>query len=400
VRRILGIACFQALVVSVAATAFAAPGPLTLNYSSVGYLHIGRVLDIPIAGGPVPCAGSAMSGCVAGQAPANQPNPAFGTVMVTGSSPATFTIAASQGTLVPNLSTVAFPANPTAIQLSTSIGAIGPKATNTTDPGAPTGFTRVFSSQAWMREPGRMAAQFSWCPGGPNPACAAPGLGAIPQRIVYTPTTNAFGGTASNVGSGSGTLSVIIGTTQGVPLVVNGPLVVASTAAAVDGRFYSATSTLMLGTAPIYVGYVTNTPCTVSLPPTPQGCGQIVALGPTAPTPFPPQTNYNYGFPLTTGAVTVSKTGTNQGTPTTTVLTGAGSDSRTPLGRGQITLVAGGSINRVIPAVGVSQNTMRFATTVLTLVDPPSSPSMGPMGLATGATLMLLAAGYAFRRRL
>jgi len=380
-------------------SASAAPGPTTYNFSSVTYVHIGEVFDVPIAGGPVACTGSAMTGCVAGQKPSMSPPPAAGTVMAMGSSPATFTLQSYVGTLVPTQSTVAFPNNPTAIQLATAIGAVGPVASNMTDTPA-SGYTRIMRPNAWMDQPGRMAADFSWCPGGPNPNCIAANLGALPQRVRYVTNPNAFGGTASNLANGTGALSIIIGTTQGVPLVVNAPLSLPTTHAQVDGRFYSATSTLMIGSGLIHIGYMTNTPCTASLPPTPQGCGQIASLGPVAPTPFPPQTNYNYGFPLTTAFVSLQKTGTNQGTPTTTTLTAAGTDSRTPLGRGQITLVAGGSINRQIPALGVSQDGMRMTVSVYTIVDPPSSPALGPAGLATGATLILLAGGYAFRRRL
>ena len=69
-------------------------------------------------------------------------------------------------------------------------------------------------------------------------------------------------------------------------------------------------------------------------------------------------------------------------------------DARTSLGAGNIQLVAGGSGHRV--NVGRSFINIDFVRMSLSQRTPSSSPT----GLAAGALLILLAVGYAVRRRL
>ena len=76
-----------------------------------------------------------------------------------------------------------------------------------------------------------------------------------------------------------------------------------------------------------------------------------------------------------------------------------GYDNRTALGAGKITLVAGGTTHRMANATANPQNYGAFDIVNLTIGQTPV-PAMSPMGLATAAVLMMLAVGYAFRRRL
>ena len=100
-----------------------------------------------------------------------------------------------------------------------------------------------------------------------------------------------------------------------------------------------------------------------------------------------------YGFANTTGTVIAQQTTGSDGQDFFTVM---GSDTRTPLGAGNISVVAGGLL---------SQNTRAGAETAasfqkLTLTLAPPIPSLSPAGLAAAAALVLLAAGYALRRKL
>ena len=108
-------------------------------------------------------------------------------------------------------------------------------------------------------------------------------------------------------------------------------------------------------------------------------------------------------MPWTTGTVKVSNTGMNGTKPETTVLSAMGYDNRTALGAGKITLVAGGTTHRMTKATaGSAANPQNYsALDVVNLnIGQSAVPAMSPMGLATAAVLMMLAVGYAFRRRL
>jgi len=72
-----------------------------------------------------------------------------------------------------------------------------------------------------------------------------------------------------------------------------------------------------------------------------------------------------------------------------------GSDARTPLGAGTLSLVAGGLSFRTTTA-GTTP-VASFQKVKLTLGAP--IPSLSPAGLAAAASLLLLAAGWALRRQ-
>jgi hypothetical protein len=104
------------------------------------------------------------------------------------------------------------------------------------------------------------------------------------------------------------------------------------------------------------------------------------------------QTNTNFGFARTTGTVIAQQTSGNGGADFFTYTGTFNLDSR---GFGNITLVAGGATQRIIgPASDWFASPER---TIMTLSSPV--PSMSPAGIAAGAALMILAVGYALRRR-
>jgi len=99
-----------------------------------------------------------------------------------------------------------------------------------------------------------------------------------------------------------------------------------------------------------------------------------------------------YGFGQTTGtAIAQQSTGT-AGQDFFTVM---GSDVRTALGAGNLSLVAGGLSFRTTQSGTTPYASFHKVT--LTLGAP--IPSLSPAGLAAAAALVLLAAGWALRRR-
>ena len=107
----------------------------------------------------------------------------------------------------------------------------------------------------------------------------------------------------------------------------------------------------------------------------------------------PLATTTNTGLPFTTGTV-FAQQNTNSGAGYD-YFTAQGSDMRTPLGVGQITLVAGGLSVRKTFAGTVSTGSME---TVNMQIGAPV-PTMTKTGFAAAAALMVIAVGYAFRRR-
>ena len=100
-----------------------------------------------------------------------------------------------------------------------------------------------------------------------------------------------------------------------------------------------------------------------------------------------------YGFAQTTGTVLAQQTVGTGGQDFFTVM---GSDARTALGAGNLSLVAGGLNFRTTLAGQTGDASFQKVT--LTLAPP--IPSLSPAGFAAAGALVLLAAGYAMRRRL
>jgi hypothetical protein len=356
----------------------------------------GVLVDIPQNGGPGICAGATLGeGCLGGLKPRNGgiPNAAGATVNVAGPNN-TITVptnAFSQPAPSPS-TTFAVTITPQVVQLATAFNLLGPTAAG------------VLKKSAWLTDPnqvGRPATgDFSWCPGGPNPNCLLPTTGGaaisgtLPHRVVYTTTANKFGGTMAMFIQGGG--SIVVRTSTGV---ANGPVQVnpigggAGNAQAVGGGYVNIDTNVLLAGG-TYSTYNTSIPCT-GPPyggPQPTNCGHVTTLGANTGVGAN-QTNTNWGFPWTTGMVTVINKGTIGGNPQSTSITVTGNDGRNAIGAGNITLVAGGSTHR-LPA---NQDFSALDIVSMRLVAPV--PALSPAGLAIGIAALALSAGYALRRR-
>jgi hypothetical protein len=122
--------------------------------------------------------------------------------------------------------------------------------------------------------------------------------------------------------------------------------------------------------------------------------GPVVGMFPSIATPMggmAGQFTTHWGFGHTTGIVLVQQT--SSGSEFFTLM---GSDARTPLGAGNLSTVAGGLARR--NTLGGAENYAQFDRVWMTF--GPPVPSLSPAGYATASVLILLAAGYASRRRL
>jgi hypothetical protein len=97
------------------------------------------------------------------------------------------------------------------------------------------------------------------------------------------------------------------------------------------------------------------------------------------------------GFPWTTGMITVTATKAG-GVGEQWFLTGK--DQRVQSGGGTLQMVSGSLSLRTVTLDNANRGWVR-----LVLVGPNEVPALSPAALATTAGLMLLAAGYAMRRR-
>lgn len=124
---------------------------------------------------------------------------------------------------------------------------------------------------------------------------------------------------------------------------------------------------------------------------TPLGNVLIKALAATN-TAVPSNAATSQGGPWTTGKVVISNPAALGGTEKFVL---EGKDSRTANGGGTIQMVSGSVSNRVTTGPNANRGWVR-----LILASPAAVPSMSVYGLAATVALMLLAVGYANRRRL
>ncbi len=304
----------------------------------------------------------------------------MGWVDATGSGPATLRVPAHRfggdyATLVPL-------AGVTLVQITTMIAADGPVAPAALAPGAGPG-------------------SFTWCPGDPECTALEPiwGAGTRDGRVVYSAGANQFGGVIRMLLQGGGWNSFLFD--QSPFQVGHVPFGQPGTQA--TGGSYASTlknfQAVGIVTQPLVVP-ATNAPVTAPGPKlttmlgvTTTGAGPVwhfPALGITSMgMPFGHFTTQT-GFAFTTGTVLVQQ-GTYSGPDTFTLV---GSDMRTALGAGNITLVAGGLAVRNTLA-----GTTRYPTFGrIRMSFAPPVPSLSPAGLAAAGTLMLLAVAYALRR--
>ena len=374
----------------------------TLSMSGQWFQNRGPLVDIPINGGPNLCIGGAVqTGCVDNIRPANGGVPAAGgPVSVSGTSPAAFSIANSSAFAKAggpaNRSTVPVAGIPTVIQLASQFSFMGPGATSAFGDAMAS-----FQANAWSNDPaqaGRLGANFSWCP--PLGACVTTVLsqtyGAFQAIMRYTAGPNAFGGTMSMMMRDTAIVSINIGGSP--PQVLHqrvGGITNPTFMAQVGGGAYAANRVLTLAPGPVHASYQTSTPCTSGFgqAPSPPGCGVITAQG-TLLFSLPGSMNTDWGMPWTTGTVVAKNLpGPVPTQDPGTDLTAMGSDSRTPLGRGQITLVAGQLSERT-----PSGSNFAALDVVVMNFDSPETPLLSGPAIAAMVALMLIAGGYMARR--
>jgi hypothetical protein len=330
----------------------------------------------------------------------NPNGPIFGSggVTATGSAPATLRIPPHR--FVEDAMALVPLNGVTLIQITTNVGIDAPYAAATLAPGGGPG-------------------SFTWCP--QDPACLAgggmrstdppQGAGTRKGRVVYRAGANRFGGAMQLGLRRGGSLSTVV---RGGPLwrfahnPIGAPLGATALRRLPEGGLGSADLPSQ-GIQFLPRAFVTQptmfTICQLILYPGPKlttmyglsttGTGPIFYLPTVGTGPMGTlagQYTTRYGFGQTTGTVIAQQ---SQGTGGQDFFTVMGSDARTPLGAGNLSLVAGGLSFR-------NTQTQRspsasFQKVSLTLGAP--IPSLSPEGLAAAAALVLLAAGWALRRR-
>ncbi len=413
----------------------AAAGPLTM----VGewFMNRGPLVDIPANGGPVFCGGpnAILSGCVSNLRPLNGGIPAgITTVSAMGSNPASFTVPTGAFGLSggpANRQTVPVNGIPTVIQLASQFSIAAPVASSTNN-GATMGIVPAglanFQANAWVNDPiqtaggpatlmgggggvPRLASNFTWCP--PTGACTTTTMfttmlgpittmrtfpvGPIGARIKYTSGASKFGGTMNMMLRNTGVVSIKFGPSAVLHQLVGGTSN-PDYGKQVAGGGYANFRQLTLAPGPVYSTYMINTPCTTGLgvEPNPPGCGIISAQG-TQTMTLPGSMNYDWGMPWTTGTITVDNApGAVPSQDPATRLTAMGGDSRTALGAGRITMVAGGTTERAPSGnhfAALEVLNLKFGST--SQVPFTSWPTLIAM-----VALLTLAGGYMARHRL
>ena len=290
----------------------------------------------------------------------------------------------------------------------------------------------------------RPAADFAWCPGtvGAGGVCPAgattpggfitggTGDGPVDGIVRYKAGVNKFGGTMAMMLKGGGSTSIRAGSTTVpattitlgggagfgrtmLPFIAHLPFgtdmaIAKFNQPQVQGVGYAFNNTITLKSARFHLDYLTS----LHVSGVTNGGGMITTSGPTTFVTtttmgtmtmmntmtfgfLGADTNNGWGFPWTTGAVSVMNVELQGASPQTDTLTAQGFDGRDANGNGAITLVAGGTTNRVLSGNDFA------ALDLVTLVfdDGLATPSMGTAGLATVATLLALSAGFVLRRR-
>ena len=371
----------------------------TLSMSGEWWQNRGSLVDIPINGGPVFCiGGSVQTGCANSLKPSNGGIPASNVaVPVSGTSPAAFSInnsgAFAQAGGPANRETVPVAGIPTVIQLASQFSLMGPGLVTTTG-GNGGGTMASFKANGWVSDPqqtARLGANFTWCP--PAGVCATgTGVTAGPYKLkfAYEAGPNAFGGTMAMMLRDTAVVSINLGGRVLHQLV--GGTTNPTFGPQMGGNKYFAYRNLALAPGPVHSTFMTNPPCTTGIGqvPNPPGCGLITTQGALTQT-LPSSMNLDWGMPWTTGAIVVQAQAS--GADPATTFSVSGSDSRTALGKGQITMVAG-QLTRRVP----SNNTFSALDIVVMDFGAPETPLLSWPALVTMVALMLLAGGFMARR--
>jgi hypothetical protein len=120
--------------------------------------------------------------------------------------------------------------------------------------------------------------------------------------------------------------------------------------------------------------------------------GTITAAALAASTPLPTNMATSQPGPWTTGKIIISNPAAGGAGEKFTL---SGKDSRTALGGGVIQMVSGALSARPTSGANANRGWVQLELAKLTSV-----PSMSPLGLAAMVGLLLLAFGYATRRRI
>ena len=230
----------------------------------------------------------------------------------------------------------------------------------------------------------RLAPNFPYCPGATsNPNCAtniAGGAdGTAPGRISYTAGANQFGGAMAMIIAGTGEVANSLG---GTPLRVRHDAIAGAGSQQV-GQAYGFMGTVVLLSGMVTTGHTI----------TPNG---LIGMAGTTTSTATPDTNENTGFPWTTGMLVVSEPGgvTTMDKAETYTLTGY--DNRTPGGRGNISLVAGGISKRLVSG----QTFVSADTVTMDISSGQLTPALSAAGVAAVASLLIIGGGYVLRKRL
>lgn len=329
--RSVALAAGVALVVLLAGTAEAAR-TFSVTGGTVKLQYAGT--QIPIFPPFVPAAGKVVS--------------------ATGLSPATLMVPA--GVFDAGAVPFATPlATPPYVQFSSSLGLYAPVSAATFKAGPK----------------GSRPVNFAFCPGATaNPGCTSPATGGSQGTknglIVYTAGTAQFGGTMKVLFPGTWGYHAVVQQSPSV-LIAQYPLAGGSP---ITGQGYAAKVSGVVGaSAKVRANVVFS-------------IGGLITGPGTTVTTIPGSTYTTTGMPLTTGHVYV-KVPFLTATPFFT-LSATGSDSRTPEGAGNITLVAGGVSN----SVGAGASTPDILTVKFILQDVQEAPSLGRMGLVAAMGTM------------
>lgn len=327
----------------------------------------------------------------------NGPMMGLGGVTATGSGPATLMV--PQHRFVGDFTAGVPLPNPTLQQITSSFGVDGPYLPVTLAPGGGPG-------------------SFTWCVdavNGQDPGCvkgtAMDAIAPNDGRVIYAAGGAQFGGSMAIGLRRGGTVTSIFNVApqqlghqmfggQGVTLRQLAPGQIGSADNPATEMVYLAVGPITQPTIPAIMGSLVMNPgpnVTTMGGVTTTGTGPQAFLPTVATGPYGTlagQFTSNFGFGHTTGTVIGQQTtGTNPGDDFFTFM---GTDLRTPLGAGMIQSVAGGISFRNTLLGGSTYVSMHKIW--MTMGAP--IPTMSPAGFAAAGALMLLAVGYAVRRRL
>jgi hypothetical protein len=302
--------------------------------------------------------------------PALNPPGAAGTANQTGSAPATLTLPPGvfdQDGPIPFTFPLPFYPQPSIQFASSAYVQAAPTA------------TAMFRAGHWMAT--RPHAAFSFCPGAAaNPGCTTgattggPTQGIRRGRVRYTPGANQFGGTMTTILGGTQSVSIrsLVDSEvrrRHVPLNLN----------VINGRPYGVVSTGTGAPAEITTGGMFSSGGIITQP------GDVVGTSPGVH-------RTSTGFPFTTGRVVITIPNHPPTSPPSS-FTGTGSDNRTPLGAGNISMVAGG-----LGRLTLDPEFATLETIHLTLIPQVAVPSLNRLGRVLLGTLLLVSAAFVASR--